>query len=51
MSVNENCDIDNSQSNIKVSRNICGRGFTTNTGLLLHLNACRRTAKPTIRSK
>ena len=23
-------------------RNTCGRGFTTNRGLLLHLNACRR---------
>ena len=42
MSVNERRDIDNSQSNNNVSCNICGRGFTTNRGLLLHLNACRR---------
>ena len=42
MSVNERRDIDNSQSNSNVLCNICGRGFTTNRGLLLHLNACRR---------
>ena len=42
MSVNESRDIDNSQSNSKVSCNICGRGFITNKGLLLHLNAYRR---------
>ena len=42
MSVNERRDIDNSQNNNNVSRNTCGRGFTTNRVLLLHLNACRR---------
>ena len=42
MSVNETRDIDNSQSNSNVLCNICGRGFTTNRGLLLHLNACQR---------
>ena len=42
MSVNERSDIDNSQSNSNVFCNICGRGFSTNKGLLLHLNACRR---------
>ena len=42
MSVNESRDIGNSQSNSNVSHNICGRGFTTNRGLLLYLNARRR---------
>ena len=42
MSVNESRDIDNSQSHSNVSCNICGRGFTTNRGLLVHLNVCRR---------
>ena len=42
MSVNKSRDIGNSQSNSNVSCNICGREFTTNRGLLLHLNACRR---------
>ena len=41
MSVSESCDIDNNQTNSNVSCNICGREFTTNRGLLLHLNACR----------
>ena len=49
MGVNESLTIDNSQSNSNVLRNIPRRGFTTNKGLLLHLNACRK--KPTIRSK
>ena len=42
LSVNKRRDIDNSQSNSNVLCNICGRGFTTNRGLLLHLNACWR---------
>ena len=42
MSVNESCDIDNSQSNSNVSCNICGRRLTTDRGLLLYLNACHR---------
>ena len=42
LSVNKRRDIDNSQSNSNVLCNICGRGFTTNRGLLLHLNACQR---------
>ena len=42
MSVNESRDIDNSRSNSIVSCNKYGKGFTTNRGLLLHLNACRR---------
>ena len=27
---------------IVMYRNTCGQGFTTNRGLLLHLNGCRR---------
>ena len=42
MSVNERRDIDNSQSKNNVLCNICGRGITTNRGLLLQLNACQR---------
>ena len=42
MGVNESLTIDNSQSNSNVLRNIPRRGFTTNKGLLLHLNACRK---------
>ena len=42
MGVNESLTIDNSQSNNNVLRNIPRRGFTTNRGLLLHLNACRK---------
>ena len=42
MSVNESRDVDNNQSNSKVSCNICEWGFTTSRGLLLLLNACWR---------
>ena len=42
---NESHNIDNSQSNNNVSCDICGRGFTTNRGLLRHLNACSRNKK------
>ena len=42
MSTYESRDIDNSPSNSNVSCNIYGRGFTTNRGLLLHLNAWRK---------
>ena len=42
MSVNERRDINNCQSNSNALCNICGRGFTTNRGLFLHLDACRR---------
>lgn len=42
MSVNESRDIDISQSNSNVSCNTCRRGFTTNRGLFLHPNTCRR---------
>ena len=35
-------DIDISQSNSNVSCNICERSFTTDSGLLLLWNACRR---------
>ena len=42
MSVNEGPNIDNSQVNSNISCNVCSRGFTTNRGLLFHVNACRR---------
>ena len=42
MSVNESLDINNNKSNSNVSSNICGRKFSTNSGLLLNLNVCRR---------